>query len=234
LKYHVIISGWNCEQFVKGCLDSVRNQTYKDFKVTVIDDGSTDSTCSEILRHAPLEWDVIANAENMGGFYNFDMHTRTSQCEIIIPMALDDIMLPDAIERIDKEYQKGVWMTYGTWINKQGVVFTNLHYSDEIHKARDYRKDTFRCTGLRTYYKWLYELTQTYPMDEIERTRYYDLEYAWQMLEMCGKNRIGVITEPVYEYNNTNPLGTAQRFGIERVKYKEIANRPKKDLLIRK
>ena len=234
MKYLILISGWNCSQFVKGCLESVKAQTLQDFKVIIINDCSTDNTLNEILVNKLPEWDVVNNTERMGGFYNFDTWTRKTQgYEICVPLCLDDKLMPDALERIDKEYQKGAWLTYGTWINKDGAIFDKLHYSDEIHRARDYRKDLFRCTGIRTYYKWLYELTTPYIMDRIERNNYYDLEYTWQMQEMCGKERMGVITVPTYEYNNHNPNSTRNLVGFERDKYNEIANRPKKDLLIK-
>ena len=232
-RFCIIVSGWNCEPFVKGCLDSIKAQTFKDFKVVIIDDASQDNTLIEIMRNARPEWDVISNGTRKGGFYNFDTATReTKDYEIAVALCLDDKLMPDALERINLEYLKGAWLTYGTWINKQGKIFKDLHHSDSVHANREYRNDVFRCTGIRTYYKKLYEKTQVYPMCEIERTHYYDLEYTWQMMEMCGKDRMGVITEPTYEYNNANPNNTAKLHGIERKVYNEICKRQKKNLIL--
>jgi glycosyltransferase involved in cell wall biosynthesis len=50
----VIIPCFNCQAFIKGSLQSVFNQTYKNFEVIVVDDGSTDKT-KEILR----EYEII-------------------------------------------------------------------------------------------------------------------------------------------------------------------------------
>lgn len=232
MRFLIIVSGWNCEPYVKECIESIKAQTYKDFDVVIIDDASTDNTWNEILKYTDSKWTIHRNTENMGGFFNFNDWTR--ECldyDIATPLCLDDKLKPNALERIIKEYDNGAWMTYGTWINKQGKVFTDLYYSEEIHFNRDYRKDKFRCTGIRTYYKKLYEKTQTYQMCDIEKRHYYDLEYTWQMMEMCGKDRIGVVSEPTYEYNNTNPNNTFKLYGRERVVYNQIANRPKKELL---
>ena len=233
MRFLIIVAGWNCEPYVKGCLESIKAQTYKDFDVVVVDDCSTDNTFAEVQFYAEGNWTVHRNPVNMGGFFNFDDWTR--ECldyDIAVPFALDDIMKPNALELIAKEYDKGAWMTYGTYINKDGFIYQDLDYPEHIHQTRDYRKDKFRCTGLRTYYKKLYEKTQVPPMDEIERKQYYDLEYAFQLMEMCGKDRIGVIKEPIYEYNNKNPNSTASLNKFEREKYNEICKRQKKELIL--
>ena len=46
---YIVIPVHNRINFTISCLDSLRNQTFKDFKIVVIDDGSTDKT-SEIIK----------------------------------------------------------------------------------------------------------------------------------------------------------------------------------------
>ena len=40
----VIIPVYNVEQYLKHCVDSVINQTYKNLEIILVDDGSTDNS----------------------------------------------------------------------------------------------------------------------------------------------------------------------------------------------
>lgn len=48
----VIIPAYNAEKFIKYCIDSVLEQTYKNFEIIVINDGSTDSTELIVKKYA--------------------------------------------------------------------------------------------------------------------------------------------------------------------------------------
>ena len=43
-KYSIIIPVYNTEAYLKKCLDSIINQTYKDFEIIVVNDGTKDNS----------------------------------------------------------------------------------------------------------------------------------------------------------------------------------------------
>lgn len=237
-RFLIVITGYNCESYVDRCIQSVANQTYQNFSVSIIDDGSTDGTKDAIYKicipgPAVYFWPLKSNK---GTFFARHIGIKTDYFksdDIIVLLDMDDAMLPDAIETVAKEYEKGAWMTYGNYQFESGEKNPlPIHYPDAIHASRDYRKDVFRCTHLRTFRRELYEMIPAWELTRAEINSYPDAELLFSMMEMCGKERIGVIDKPIYVYNNSNPLSTLNRFGKDYEGYAEICSRPKRDLLI--
>ncbi len=53
VKISVIVPIYNVEKYLKKCLDSIINQTFKEFEIILVDDGSTDNSemiCKEYRR----------------------------------------------------------------------------------------------------------------------------------------------------------------------------------------
>ena len=50
---HIVIPVFNRLSFTLACLDSLREQTDQDFKVVIVDDGSTDGTAATLAKDYP-------------------------------------------------------------------------------------------------------------------------------------------------------------------------------------
>ena len=243
-RFFIIVTGYNCEAFVKKCYESLFEQTYSNWHTVFINDASTDNT-QDIIEG--LKCKHITNKTNIGASYgrNFAIKNFAAENDIILFLGMDDHLLPNALERINKEYKNGKLMTYGNWINQFGTGLPesfDLDFDDETHANRNYRNVTYRSTAPNTFRKFLYNCITE---DELK----YENEWLkvctegpvmFAMLEQCGKDRIGVIKDKIYHYNeSTNGMsenshnGTLKRYGFE-YKYKVyrelVARNNKKEL----
>jgi len=98
-KVSVVISAYQKAQFLPRTLQSVLDQTFQDFEVIVVDDGSTDSTReiveSFVKNDSRVEY-VYQENQGPGSARNTGM--RTAQAELIALLDGDDAWLPDKLE----------------------------------------------------------------------------------------------------------------------------------------
>lgn len=66
VKASVIIPNWNGEDLLKDCLESLKNQTYKDFEIVLVDNGSTDNSLEYVRNNFP--WVKIITLQKNFGF----------------------------------------------------------------------------------------------------------------------------------------------------------------------
>jgi len=62
----VIVVNWNGKAYLEECLNSLRHQTFSDFEVIVVDNGSTDGSFEYLQSHSPEFGRLLRNAENVG------------------------------------------------------------------------------------------------------------------------------------------------------------------------
>ena len=65
-KIAIVVPIYNVENYLRECLDSIRNQTYKNFICIMINDGSTDSSKKIAETYLVDERFVLINQENQG------------------------------------------------------------------------------------------------------------------------------------------------------------------------
>src|SRR5215204_2507700 len=61
----VVIPNWNGEQFLRLCLGSLRDQSFRAFETILVDNGSVDNSITFVEEHFP-EVDVVPLGENRG------------------------------------------------------------------------------------------------------------------------------------------------------------------------
>ena len=104
----VIIPVYNVEKYLHVCLNSVLNQTYNDFEIICIDDGSTDST-AEILEYftdKDSRIKVLKNDINKGPGFSRNRGLEIAHGKYISFLDGDDWLSPDAFEILIEKMEK--------------------------------------------------------------------------------------------------------------------------------
>lgn len=96
----VIIPCYNRGQFISETIDSVLNQTFEDFEVFCIDDGSTDET-REVLQHYGNQITVLEHdgRVNKGQSAAINLGIRHARGEYIGVLDSDDLWYPDKLSQ---------------------------------------------------------------------------------------------------------------------------------------
>lgn len=97
-KISIIITYYNLGKFIQDCIISILDQTYKNFEIIIVNDGS-DKENSEILSTIENEKTKIINLdENRGQLFAFMKGLEASSGEFICMVDGDDILLPKYLE----------------------------------------------------------------------------------------------------------------------------------------
>lgn len=237
-KIYIIATGWNCEKYARKCIESVLKQNYTNFHLIVINDGSTDETEKSLSAIHCFNTSMFHYKENLGAAFRRWEIMRNPAIDseaVFLLLGLDDELLPNALEKIAEQYNQGKWMTYGNWLNQRGKKnIVPLGFPAIVHAKRSYRQHQYRSTAPNTFKKKLIDrLTE----DDFKVNGEWvqsctETNLMFCCLEICGEKRIGIISEPIYMYNEHRREGSIDRWGsaYKRKLLAEFQNREKKML----
>ncbi len=97
-KISVVMSVYNGEDYLRPAIDSILNQTYRDFEFIIIDDGSTDSSKKIIESYKDSRIRLISR-KNHGLTYSLNEGLKLARAEYIARQDADDISLPHRFEK---------------------------------------------------------------------------------------------------------------------------------------
>ena len=126
-KIDILLATYNGEKYLKEQIDSILNQTYKNIRIIISDDCSTDKT-REILQEYEKKDERISvyyQKQNLGCVKNFDFLLQKVENKLYMLSDQDDIWLPEKIEKSVKTLEK----------ENADLVFCDLEIVDEELKT---------------------------------------------------------------------------------------------------
>lgn len=101
----VLMAAYNVEQYISQAVESILNQTFRDFEFIIVDDGSEDSSPEILARYDDARIKVI-RVENQGLTNSLNTGLQVSKCKLIARMDADDVCSPNRLEAQLAELQK--------------------------------------------------------------------------------------------------------------------------------
>lgn len=96
----ILLPVFNAEKTLAVCLESLLSQTFKEFEIIAIDDGSTDSTVDILLEYGRKDNRLkIINSEHSGIVSTLQNAYKYSSASYIARMDADDISLETRLEK---------------------------------------------------------------------------------------------------------------------------------------
>lgn len=111
----IVIPVYNVGNWLDSTLQSIRRQSFRQWELILIDDGSTDQSRDIAERHAAADRRIqIVAQENQGVSLARNRGLAMAQGEFVIFMDGDDLWQPDCLQSlIDKQRQCGAALVYG-------------------------------------------------------------------------------------------------------------------------
>jgi glycosyltransferase involved in cell wall biosynthesis len=212
----ILLLSMNHEPFIDQCIESLKNQTYKNIEVIYIDNASSDETFEigkKLLEESNIPHKIFFNTESKGISKNLNFLLDNSSGLFICPLSTDDWLTSDSVEEK---------INYFNLYPEFGMVYNSSYYY--YHDT----KETFICTKKHKFkYGWVLKeiLKENFistagcmiKRSTIEEVGYFDensLIEDWDMwIRIAEKFPIGLVNKELAYYrmqNGANVSGNAE------------------------
>lgn len=143
----VFIPCYNAGRFIAETIDSILVQTYQDFEILIIDDGSTDNSSEILNKYAEKDERIriLKNKRNRGIGYTRNRGVREARGKYLAIMDADDVSVPARLEKevqyLEKNQSVGAVSGCAHMINEQGRKLGRPHLA--AYSAQEVRAQLF-------------------------------------------------------------------------------------------
>ncbi len=232
IKFTAIMPVYNSKDKIRKSIESVLNQTYKNWELIIVDDGSTDNTYKTCEQYSKKDKRIIVyKKENEGPGKARNYGIKRSSGDYICFIDSDDYVEMDYFELLAKHIEK----------ENSDVVFFNVVSEDKDGKIEKiYNVQRFKTLGqeelikmqimgLLSWAAWI----KAAKSNIIKKYSFSDLsvgeEAIFSFYVLKSSKKIGFIDKNLYHYV-FNPTGQHKKGGMD--PWNSVANEIKRELLL--
>ena len=235
MKYSFLVPVYNVEKYLSQCIESMLGQTYRDFEIILVDDGSTDSSgqiCDEYKERYP---DIIKvmHKKNEGLVSAREWGIHNANGEICLFVDSDDFIEKNLLQVVNDEFNKN---------SELDILIYSFCYFSEGEKKQ--RKKTISETDIlfeENNKKELYEAlmftslvssvwtkavkTDILKKDSVNYKDFYKYSMGEDQFRTISwftlAQKIKYINNPLYNYRTDN-TSISREFNIKSIEKKNI------------
>lgn len=229
-RFKIVVPSFNSVDYLPKTLHSIEIQDFKDYDVTVIDDGSTLKKQREIIADycGRNNWKPIYHEKNLGALQGLIEAIGSFNCQdddVVVVIDGDDWLAHErALSTLHRAYtENDIYMTWGQCeIYPPGK--TAMKYAqpipDMVVEGKLYRDIPFVFWHPATFKYILWRHIKDADLRDTDGNYFRimkDKATLFPMLEMCGRKKM-YIGETLYIYNIANPLNDYANTPPEEIK----------------
>lgn len=219
-KVDILLATYNGEKYIREQLDSILNQTHKEFRLLISDDGSTDET-RNILNEYKAKDDrieIFMQEKNLGVVKNFEFLLKKVDAKYYMFSDQDDIWKKEKIEKSLEKIKEGFDLVY----SDLEVVDENLNvtYKSYWKLKGIYKKikkyNNFQSLYLNNFITGCTIISKKELIDSfmpLPNTSKFVLHDYWISLVISQNGKIAYIEEPLIKYrqHKNNKVGSKKK-----------------------
>jgi len=116
-KVSIVMPVYNREKYVAFAIESILNQSFRNFEFIIVNDGSSDKTSEILSSYIDTRIKIINNDQNKGIVFSRNIGIKNAIGEYISMFDSDDIALPNKLElQIKFLEKKSDFAMVGSWV----------------------------------------------------------------------------------------------------------------------
>lgn len=202
MKYTFIVPVYNGEKYIDRCLKSLLNQTYKNFEIIIINDGSTDNS-ENILddyqkKHSQIK---VIHQKNKGLSASRNLGIKKAIGDYLLFVDVDDYISDQTLAFIETKVSKPWDLIKFNWTSNQKELDLNLK-EDKVFNGCDAisylinKKEVFEMAVLYAYNKEYLEKTNF----SFKENRYHE-DFGLIPITILKSTQILLTSKNLYYYD---------------------------------
>lgn len=229
-KISIIIPLYNAENYIEKCLDSIKNQTYKDFEIIVINDKSKDNSWkilnNYVSENLNVNFKIINNEVNLGLSKTRNKGMDLATGDYILFMDNDDTLIDEfSVQHfIDKTANDPDII-----LGKTRFLLNDIPKESLYHQLKNKKETYIDNEILDGFFSGEWAVTawnKLYKADFLKKNNLKFLDdllhedELWAFETAVAANKINFLTEETYVYYSmSNPNSMTATVGLRNIEH---------------